>query len=244
MSYIIISIIIIIIIIIIYFGYQYFFKSSAPMIENNDNTGNTNNIINDKNIDTSDTNNEQYENLLEEDESKKNKNSLEEGNPYFIISIGNNVLGKIKFELFDNEAPKTCKNFRHLCTKSLLNNKYPDYQGTIFHRVIKNFMLQGGDITNFDGTGGLSMYGVKFDDENLDLEHNQPGLLCMANSGKDTNNSQFYITLKETPWLDKKHVVFGIILEGFDIIKKIELLEVNGEDKPLEEIRIVKCGLE
>ena len=239
MSYILLLIIILLIVIILYFGYQYFFKKKDLLISNNDNNNKINENIN-NNILDSDVNQE----LLEKDDSKKKILSLDEGNPYFIISIGNNVEGKIKFELFDDEAPITCKNFRHLCTKSLLNNNYPDYQGTIFHRVIKDFMLQGGDITNFDGTGGLSMYGVKFDDENLETEHNQPGLLCMANSGPNTNNSQFYITLKETPWLNKKHVVFGIILEGYDIIKKIEKLDVNNDDKPLEEVRIVKCGLE
>ena len=230
MNYILILIIIILIAVVVYFGYNYFFKPKHLLLEN----------INIKSDEIDSVNKE----LLEKDESKKTITSLDQGNPYFIISIGNNVVGKIKFELFDEEAPKTCKNFRHLCTRSLLNNSYPDYQGSIFHRVIKDFMLQGGDITNFDGTGGLSMYGVKFDDENLETEHNQPGLLCMANSGPNTNNSQFYITLKETPWLNKKHVVFGIILEGFDIIKKIEKLEVNSNDKPLEEVRIVKCGLE
>jgi len=236
MNYILILIIIILVAIIVYFGYQYFFKSKNLLIEN-------------KNENIKDDEHEPLKNdlnqeLMSNDESKKKITSLDKGNPFFIISIGNNIEGKIKFELFDEEAPKTCKNFRHLCTKSLLNNNYPDYQGSIFHRVIKDFMLQGGDITNFDGTGGLSMYGLKFDDENLEMEHNQPGLLCMANSGPNTNNSQFYITLKETPWLNKKHVIFGIILEGFDIIKKIEKLEVDNNNKPLEEVRIVKCGLE
>lgn len=253
MSILLIALIIIIVIIILYFGYHYFFGSksngsffslfsssqkqdSQKIPDSEDNPS----------LDKNQTQNqEEMEHFLEKDESQQKKMDLDNGNPYFILAIGNNVLGKVKFELFDEEAPKTCKNFRYFCTRSMLNNNYPDYQGSIFHRVIKDFMIQGGDITNFDGTGGISMYGVKFDDENLNLEHNQPGLLCMANSGPNTNNSQFYITLKETPWLNGKHVVFGIILDGFDIIKKIELLETSQEtNKPLDDVKIIKCGLE
>ena len=247
MSYIIIIIIIILISLIIYLGYNYFVKSKSifSFFKSSD----VNHTIEESNIlinkDNPNDTIEQYQEILKNDESNNKKISLDSGNPYFIIAIGNEVLGKVKFELFDEEVPKTCKNFRYFCTHSMLNNNYPDYQGSILHRVIKDFMIQGGDITNFDGTGGISMYGIKFDDENLTLEHNQPGLLCMANSGPNTNNSQFYITLKETPWLNGKHVVFGIILEGFDIIKKIEQLPINLENnKPIEDVKIIKCGLE
>ena len=156
--------------------------------------------------------------------------------PYFDINIKDEYIGRIVFQLFDEEVPKTCKNFRYLCNKPL-------YQNTLFHRVIKDFMIQGGDITNGDGTGGMSMYGEHFDDENFNLTHNQPGMLSMANAGPNTNNSQFFITLKKTPWLDNKHVVFGIIISGFDIIKKIESLETDDKDKPLDDIVIVKSGL-
>ena len=159
-------------------------------------------------------------------------------NPYFEISIGEKYLGRIIFQLFDDDVPKTCMNFRFLCS----NNKL-SYKDSIIHRVIKDFMIQGGDITNGDGTGGISMYGNKFNDESFNLIHNQPGILSMANSGPNTNNSQFFITLKETPWLDNKHVVFGIILSGFDIIKKIENIDVNENDKPLQNIIISECGL-
>jgi cyclophilin family peptidyl-prolyl cis-trans isomerase len=104
-------------------------------------------------------------------------------------------------------------------------------------------MLQGGDITRGDGTGGYSIYGEEFDDENFNLTHNQPGMLSMANAGPNTNNSQFFITLKKTPWLDNKHVVFGIVISGFDTVKKIENLETDGKDKPLTDVIIVKSGL-
>jgi cyclophilin family peptidyl-prolyl cis-trans isomerase len=253
MSILLIALIIIIVIIILYFGYRYFFGSksngsffslfsSSQKQESQKIPDSEDNPSLDKNPTQ---NQEEMEHFLEKDESQQKKMNLDNGNPYFILAIGNNVLGKVKFELFDEEAPKTCKNFRYFCTRSMLNNNYPDYQGSIFHRVIKDFMIQGGDITNFDGTGGISMYGVKFDDENLNLEHNQPGLLCMANSGPNTNNSQFYITLKETPWLNGKHVVFGIVLEGFDIIKKIEALETSQDtNKPTDDVKIIKCGLE
>tara|TARA_Y200000002_G_scaffold378479_1_gene385926 strand:+ start:241 stop:891 length:651 start_codon:yes stop_codon:yes gene_type:complete len=169
---------------------------------------------------------------------------ITKGNPFFIISIGGNEVGKLKFELFDEDVPKTCSNFRYLCTQGLSGKTEACYKNTIFHRVIKDFMIQGGDFTNFDGTGGISMYGKKFEDENFDLKHNQPGLLSMANSGPNTNGSQFFVTLKETPHLDNKHVVFGILLEGFETLKKIENLTTNQEDKPLEEVKIINCGIE
>jgi cyclophilin family peptidyl-prolyl cis-trans isomerase len=163
--------------------------------------------------------------------------------PYFDISIGDEHIGRVVFQLFDEEVPKTCKNFRYLCTNGLLNKNKPSYEGTLMHRIIKDFMIQGGDITRGDGTGGYSIYGEHFDDENFNLTHNQPGMLSMANAGPNTNNSQFFITLKKTPWLDNKHVVFGIIISGFDIIKKMEEMETGSNDKPLENVSISKCGL-
>jgi cyclophilin family peptidyl-prolyl cis-trans isomerase len=163
--------------------------------------------------------------------------------PYFDINIGDTYIGKIVFQLFDEDVPKTCKNFRYLCSTGILNKNKPSYQDTVFHRVIKDFMIQGGDITRGDGTGGYSVYGEKFDDENFNLTHNQPGMLSMANSGPNTNNSQFFITIKKTPWLDNKHVVFGIIISGFDVIKKIESYETDEKDRPFEDIIIKNCGL-
>ena len=222
-------IIALIILIAAYLIYVYFFKTNTNSIENN--------TINNEHFSQKD---------ITEDESnviKKNNDSIE-GNPYFIISIDGKKEGKLKFELFDEEVPKTCANFRYLCVKGLGDKKEACYKDSIFHRVIEEFMIQGGDFTNFDGTGGKSIYGDSFEDENFNLKHNQPGLLSIANSGPNTNGSQFFITLKETPWLDDKHVVFGILLEGFELIKKIELLEKDDNNKPLVEVKIIECGLE
>ena len=164
-------------------------------------------------------------------------------NPYFDIKIGDDPPERIIFQLFDEEVPKTCKNFRYLCSNGIFNKDKPSYQDTSFHRIIKDFMLQGGDITRGDGTGGYSIYGEEFEDENFNLTHNQPGMLSMANAGPNTNNSQFFITLNKTPWLDNKHVVFGIVISGFDIVKKIETLDTDDKDKPLSDVIIVKSGL-
>jgi peptidyl-prolyl cis-trans isomerase B (cyclophilin B) len=173
--------------------------------------------------------------------------------PYFDIQIGNEPIKRVVFQLFDEDVPKTCRNFRYLCVNNIVvqndqdqEDKAPkksSYDNTTFHRVIKDFMIQGGDITNGDGTGGYSMYGGKFNDENFNLKHNQPGILSMANSGSNTNNSQFFITTNETPWLDGKHVVFGIVIDGYDLIEKIQNIECDSENKPLIPVTIVKSGL-
>lgn len=163
--------------------------------------------------------------------------------PYFDITCDDILIGRVIFQLFDEDVPKTCKNFRYLSSLGLFNKNKPSYEDVSFHRIIKDFMIQGGDITRGDGTGGYSIYGESFNDENFNLTHNQPGMLSMANAGPNTNNSQFFITLKKTPWLDNKHVVFGIILSGFDVIKKIESYDTDNNDKPLKNIYISKCGL-
>jgi peptidyl-prolyl isomerase G (cyclophilin G) len=149
------------------------------------------------------------------------------------------IEGRIVFELFHETVPRTCENFRALCTGETSTGSY---RGSVFHRIIKGFMIQGGDITKQDGTGGDSIYGGKFADENFTHHHSAPGLISMANSGPDTNRSQFFITTAPAPHLDGKHVVFGRVISGKDTILALEKVSVDGKFRPQQWVRITKCG--
>ncbi|XP_024966466.1 peptidyl-prolyl cis-trans isomerase CYP40-like isoform X2 [Cynara cardunculus var. scolymus] len=171
---------------------------------------------------------------------------MRRGRCYLDISIGGELEGRMVVELFTDIVPKTAENFRALCTGEKgvgpITGVLLHYKGVRFHRLIKSFMIEGGDISAGDGTGGESIYGLKFEDENFEMKHERKGILSMSNSGPNTNGSQFRITTTRTPHLDGKHVVFGKIVKGVGILKSIEHVATGDNDCPNLDVMIADCG--
>eukprot|EP00756_Hemistasia_phaeocysticola_P004002 Hpha_TRINITY_DN12579_c0_g1::TRINITY_DN12579_c0_g1_i1::g.51137::m.51137/K09567/PPIH, CYPH; peptidyl-prolyl isomerase H (cyclophilin H) len=179
--------------------------------------------------------------------AKRTREVVSSSNPivFFDVTIGGAPAGRIKMELFSDKVPRTAENFRQFCTGEHRGKTGAPigYKGCIFHRVIKDFMVQCGDFMNHDGTGSASIYGDKFEDESFELKHNVPGLLSMANSGPNSNGSQFFITCAKTEWLDNKHVVFGRVIDGMLTVRKLENVTVEGKNKrPKLSCIIAECG--
>jgi peptidyl-prolyl isomerase H (cyclophilin H) len=169
------------------------------------------------------------------------------GNPvvFFDVAVAGAPIGRIRMELFADVCPKTAENFRQFCTGEFRRNTLPlGYKSCPFHRVVKGFVIQGGDFEKGDGTGRNSIYGTAFSDENFTLKHKGPGLLSMANSGTNTNGCQFFITCGKCEWLDGKHVVFGKVLdeESMLVVRKIENVPVGANDRPKLPVTIAECG--
>merc|ERR1712071_24084 len=171
-------------------------------------------------------------------------NNMTNPKVFFDIGTEKEAIGRIVMELFADKVPKTVENFRCLCTGEKgkgKSGKPLHYKGSQFHRIIPNFMVQGGDFTAFNGTGGESIYGMKFPDENFSMKHTGPGILSMANAGPNTNGSQFFLCTVKTQWLDGKHCVFGSVVEGMDVVKKIEAVG-SQSGKTSKPVVIADCG--
>ncbi|KAF9220661.1 cyclophilin [Gyrodon lividus] len=160
----------------------------------------------------------------------------------FDVSINSKPSGRIVFKLYDDTVPLTARNFRELAVGVDKDGRKMGYKGSSFHRIIPEFMLQGGDFTRHNGTGGVSIYGERFKDENFVHKHTKAGLLSMANAGPNTNGSQFFITTVVTSWLDNKHVVFGEVVEGMDLVKAIEA-KGSSSGRPMAKVEISDCGV-
>ena len=162
---------------------------------------------------------------------------------FFDVSIGGQDIGRMKMELFADVVPKTAENFRQFCTGEYRKDGLPQgYKNATFHRVIKDFMIQGGDFLKGDGTGSMSIYGPSFEDENFKLKHDSAGLLSMANSGPSTNGCQFFITCAKCDFLDGKHVVFGKVVDGLLVMRKVENVPTGGNNRPRLPVVINLCG--
>eukprot|EP00919_Chromeraceae_sp_WS-2016_P045843 GHVR01109031.1.p1 GENE.GHVR01109031.1~~GHVR01109031.1.p1 ORF type:complete len:183 (+),score=37.42 GHVR01109031.1:69-617(+) len=164
---------------------------------------------------------------------------------FFDLTMGGHNIGRIKIELYKDVCPRTAENFRQLCTGEFKRLGVPvGFKLCTFHRVIKDFMIQGGDFVKGDGTGSVSIYGERFEDENFTLKHDGPGLLSSANSGPNTNGCQFFVTCAGCDWLDGKHVVFGKVLdqESMLVVRKIEAVSVGQNSRPRMPVIISQCG--
>lgn len=161
------------------------------------------------------------------------------------ISIGGQQIGRMKFELFANDLPRTCENFLKFCTGETKGptGRPQGYKGAQFHRVIRNFMIQGGDFQRGDGLGSTTIWGTRtFADEGFPYKHDQPGMLSMANSGKDTNGSQFFVTCAATPMLDHKHICFGRLIDGMKVLRHVENVHTDASNRPILPVVISECG--
>lgn len=162
---------------------------------------------------------------------------------FFEMEIDDEPAGRIVVSLFGDTCPVTVQNFAALVRGTSKNRERLSYNNTAVHRIVSDFVIQMGDVTEGDGTGGLSIYGKHFDDENFYLRHSGPGWVAMANSGPNTNNSQFFILLTKAGWLDGRHVVFGKITEGMDVVERIAQVETDDADFPMKPVRVIDCGI-